>query len=212
MEKQIKASLKEKEILLSEIHHRVGNSLQVIYGLLNIQSDFIKDKKRIEIFKGCQNRIMSMSLVHKTIYRSKDFTHIDFHDYVNKLADKLFQSYKVSTEKVTLKIDVDDIPMGVDTAIPCGLIINELVSNSLTHAFPDGKAGELKIELLSLNDNMFELVVGDNGVGLPEDLDFRKTETLGFKTLTSYEMNGSWGKFQLNRLNGTEFRIKFKNK
>ena len=212
MEKKIKASLEEKEILLSEIHHRVGNSLQVIYGLLNIQTDFIKDQKSIDIFKGCQNKIMSMSLVHRMLYRSKDFAHIDFHDYISKLAQKLFESYNVSSDRVALRINVDDVRIGVNTAIPCGMIMNELISNSLIHAFPEGRKGEIYIELQSLNGNMYELVVGDDGIGLPADLDFRQSDTLGFKSIVSYEMNGTWGKFQLARSKGTEFRIKFKDR
>jgi two-component sensor histidine kinase len=212
MEKKIKASLKEKEVLLSEIHHRVGNSLQVIYGLLNIQSDFIEDKKCIDVFRGCQNRIMSMSLVHKTIYKSKDFTRINFHDYISRLTAKLFQSFDTDTDNSALRIDVDDEYIAVDTAIPCGLIINELVSNSLKHAFPDGRKGEIKIELHTADENTFELVVSDNGIGIPEDMDVRNAGTLGFKTLFSYEGIGNWGKFELKRDNGTEFRIRFQDK
>ncbi len=212
MEEQIKVSLAEKEILLSEIHHRVGNSLQVIYGLLNLQSDSIEDKKYIDIFRGCQNRIWLMSLVHETIYNSKDFTHIDFHDYVIKLVNKLFQAFEVDTENVTLKLNVEDVSIGVDTAIPCGLIINELVSNSLKHAFPDGRKGEIRIELHPVNENTLELLVGDNGVGIPEDIDVRNTSTLGFKTIFSYEGSYNWSKFELDRESGTEFRIRFKNK
>ena len=212
MENKIKSSLKEKEVLLSEIHHRVGNSLQVIYGLLNIQSDSIDDQKCIDVFRGCQNRIISMALVHKTIYNSKDFTHINFYEYISKLAGKLYQSFDVSTDDVSLSMNVDDVSIGVDTAIPCGLIISELVSNSLKHAFPDGRKGEIRIELHPVVEKTFELIVGDNGAGIPEDIDVRNTDTLGFKTLFSYEDSSNWGKFELNRENGTEFRIRFKDK
>ncbi|MEN8262307.1 MAG: histidine kinase dimerization/phosphoacceptor domain -containing protein [Nitrospirota bacterium] len=212
MEKKIKSSLKEKEVLLSEIHHRVGNSLQVIYGLLNIQSDSIDDKKCIDVFKGCQNRIISMALVHRTIYKSKDFTHINFHEYISKLTENLYQSFNVSTDDVSLRINVDDVSIAVDTAIPCGLIISELVSNSLKHAFPDGRNGEIRIELHPVDEKIFELIVGDNGAGISADIDVRNTDTLGFKTLFSYEGSSNWGKFELNRENGTEFRIRFKDK
>jgi PAS domain S-box-containing protein len=209
MENQIKASVKEKEVLLGEIHHRVGNNLQVIYGLLNIQSEYFKDKQYFDVFKGCQNRIMSMALVHKILYKSTDITNIDFHDYISKLADRLFYSYGVSTERVSLNINVSDSSFGVDTAIPCGLIINELISNSLKHAFPEGREGEIKITLRSIEEDAFELIVSDNGIGIPEDIDFRNTNTLGFKTLISFEDSKSWGKFELNRTEGTEFRITF---
>jgi two-component sensor histidine kinase len=190
----------------------VGNSLQVIYGLLNIQSDSIDDKKCIDVFKGCQNRIISMALVHKTIYKSKDFTHIDFHEYISKLTENLYQSFNVSTDDVSLRINVDDVSIAVDTAIPCGLIITELVSNSLKHAFPDGRTGEIRIELHPVDEKTFELIVGDNGAGISKDIDVRNTDTLGFKTLFSYEDSSNWGKFELNRENGTEFRIRFKDK
>ncbi len=210
MEKQIKSSLKEKEILLKEIHHRVRNNLQIIYGLLNIQTDYIEDKRYIDIFKGFQNRVMSMALVHKILYQSRNFASVDFHDYIKNLVTKLFQSCGVSTDSVALIINVKDISLGVDTAIPCGLIINELVSNSLRHAFPEGKKGEIRIALHPINKSGFELSVSDNGIGLSEDLDFRNTKTLGLKTLAFFEDSEFFGKIDLNRAGGTEFRIKIK--
>jgi PAS domain S-box-containing protein len=210
MEKQIKASLKEKEILLSEINHRVGNNLQVIYGMLNIQSNHAEGKQCVDILKGCQNRIMSMSLVHKSLYKSSDVAHIDFSDYIQKLADRLFQIYGIGKDRIALKIDTSDVSLGVETAIPCGLIINELVSNSLIHAFPEERKGEIKITLQPVEKDMYELRISDNGTGIPDDIDFRDTKTLGFQTVVFYEESGPFGKFELDRTNGTEFRIRFK--
>lgn len=210
MGERIKASLKEKDLLLKEIHHRVGNNLQVIYSLLHMQSAHIKDKHSLDIFKGCQNRIMSMSLIHKTLYKSKDLTHIDVHDYIIRLSNRLFQSYGVSTDRVVLKINVTDVSLGLDAAIPCGLIISELVSNSLKHAFPEEREGEIKIALLSSDKKEYELIVSDNGIGLPENLDFRNTETLGFKIVLMFGEENLKGKIDLNSDEGTQFLIRFK--
>lgn len=210
MGERIKASLKEKDLLLKEIHHRVGNNLQVIYSLLHMQSAYIKDKKSLDIFKGCQDRLMSMSLIHKTLYKSKDLTYIDFHDYINKLANRLYHSYGVSTDRVALKINADNVPLGIDTAIPYGLVISELVSNSLKHAFPEGREGEIRIILRSSDKNEYELIVSDNGIGMPENFDFRNTETLGFKIVIIFGEENRKGKIELNRNEGTEFLIKFK--
>lgn len=212
IEAKIKASLKEKEVLLSEIHHRVGNNLQVIYGMLSIQKEFVKNGQDVDIFRGFQNRIMSMSLAHKLLYKSGDLANIDVNDYIHNLAGRLYDSFGVSADRVALKIDAGDVSIGLDIAIACGLIINEIVSNSLRHAFPDGREGEIRIALYPLKENMYELTIKDNGIGLPEDLDFRQAETLGFKTIASYEETGSWGRFELIRGKGTEFRIKLKSK
>jgi PAS domain S-box-containing protein len=211
MEERIRASLEERGVLLREIHHRVGNNLQVIYGLLDMHSDAAGDKEYANIFKGCQDRIMSMSLVHKTLFRSTDLAHIDFYDYIKKLVNRLFNNYGVDTERVALKINAKGISVGLETAIPLGLIITELVSNSLKHAFPESKKGEIKIEIRSLGNNENELIISDNGIGLPEEIDFRNTETLGFKTISAFEKSSTVGEFELNRVNGTEFRIRFRN-
>lgn len=212
IEEQIKASLKEKDILLKEIHHRVGNNLQVIYGMLSIQTDFVKDSQSTDIFRGFQNRIMSMALAHKLLYRSGDLANIDMNDYIHKLAGRLYDSFGVGTDRVALKIDAGDVSIGLDTAIACGLIINEIVSNALKHAFPEGREGEIRVTLYPLDKETFELKIRDNGIGLPENMDFRNSATLGFRTIASYEDSGPWGKFELNRENGTEFRIRLMGK
>jgi two-component sensor histidine kinase len=204
------ASLKEKEVLLREIHHRVKNNMQVISSLIRLQSRNVKDEQQIEMLKESQNRIKAMALIHEKLYRSKDLANIDFNDYIKNLVNDLFLSYKVSTGKVTLKMNIETVSFGIDTAIPCGLIVNELVSNSLKYAFPEGRDGEIKISLRSPEEGDIELIVSDNGVGIPKDLDFRNTESLGLRLITNLTEKQLQGKVELNRNNGTEFQIKFK--
>ncbi len=204
------ASLKEKEVLLREIHHRVKNNMQVISSLLRLQSRNVKDEQQIEMLKESQNRIKAMALIHEKLYRSKDLANIDFNDYIKNLVNDLFLSYKVSTGKVALKMNIETVSFGIDTAIPCGLIINELVSNSLKYAFPKGKDGEIKISLRTLEEGDIELIVSDNGVSIPKDLDFRNTESLGLRLITNLTEKQLQGKVELNRNKGTEFQIKFK--
>jgi len=204
------ASLKEKEVLLREIHHRVKNNMQVISSLLKLQSRNVKDKQQIEMLKESQNRIKAMALIHEKLYRSKDLANIDFNDYIKNLINDLFLSYKVSTGKVALKMNIETVSFGIDTAIPCGLIVNELVSNSLKYAFPEGKDGEIKISLRTLEEGDIELIVSDDGIGVPKDLDFRNTESLGLRLITNLTEKQLQGKVELNRNKGTEFQIKFK--
>ena len=211
MEEQIKASLREKEMLLREIHHRVKNNMQLISSLLRLQSGYIKDKKYIEMLKESQNRIRSMAFIHEKLYQSKDLANIDFNGYIKNLADDLFRSYGASIS-IALKTDIEGVSLEIDTAIPCGLIINELVSNSLKHAFPEDREGEIKIALRRTDRNEVELVVSDDGIGIPEDLDFRNTESLGLQLVTSLAESQLQGKTELNRAKGTEFRIKFKER
>ncbi len=209
-EEQLKESLKEKEILLREIHHRVKNNMQIISSLLMLQEELSKDEKVNEMLKDSQNRIMSMALIHEKLYRSENLSKINLKEYIDDLVDGLFQSYGTGEDKVTLNINVENVLFGIDSAIPCGLIINELISNSLKHAFPEGKNGEIKIFFRSTDENMIELLVGDNGVGIPKDLDFSKTESLGLHLVTMLVENQLHGEITLNRDKGTEFQIKFK--
>jgi PAS domain S-box-containing protein len=209
-EKEIKKSLKEKEILLSEIYHRVKNNMQIIISLLRLQSRYVKEEKYREMFKESQNRIISMSLVHEKLYQSEDLTRIDFNEYIGDLIKGLFQSHGANKGNIVLKIDVKTILLGIDHAIPCGLIINELVTNSLKHAFRDGRNGEIKVVLHPTEENMIELAVGDNGIGIPEDMDFKQTKTFGLHLVTMLAENQLHGDITLNRSKGTEFIIKFK--
>jgi len=148
-EEQLKASLKEKEILVREIHHRVKNNLQVISSLFKLQSEYIQDKRMLEMLKQSQNRVRTMALIHEKLYQSKDLVKIDFADYIRSLATYLFRLYEVSLDAIALKINAGEVSLGIDSAVPCGLIISELVSNSLKHAFPAGKKGQIRIEFHS---------------------------------------------------------------
>lgn len=220
-EEQIKASLKEKEVLLKEIHHRVKNNLQVISSLLNLQAVSIKDEQTLEMFRESRNRIKSMALIHERLYQSKELSRIDFAAYVRHLISDLFYSYGVKSEAITSKIKVDDVFPGVDIVIPLGLIINELASNCLKHAFPSGGKGEIYISLHSGNDlpvvtdngaaqavNRFTLIVSDNGIGFPENLDFRNTESLGLRLVCTL-VDQVGGAIELHSNGGTEFKIMF---
>lgn len=210
VEEQIKESLTEKEVLLKEIHHRVKNNMQIISSLLRLQSRDVTEKKYIDMFTDSQSRITSMSLIHEKLYQSKGLAKIDFDDYIRDLANGLFQSYGANSD-IKLFIDVRDVSLGIDSAIPCGLVVNELVTNSLKHAFPDGRRGEVLISLHSTPENMIELIVRDNGVSIPANIDIRKTESLGLHLVTILVENQLHGEINLNRSKGTEFLIKFKD-
>ncbi len=206
-EEQISSSLQEKVVLLREIHHRVKNNLQVISSLLNLQSSYIEDKKALEIFRESKDRIRSMALIHEKLYQSKDLNKIEFSEYVKSLINDLFSSYNVNTERITLKCDLEGISFEIDIAILCGLIINELVSNSFKHAFPAGQKGEIYVGLKQ-DQNKFILIVKDTGIGFPSNIDFRKTESLGLQLVnTLTEQLG--GKIDLNKKGCTEFKIEF---
>jgi len=208
-EEKIKKSLNEKEVLLREIHHRVKNNMQIISSLLRLQSQTIKDKTYSQLFEDSQNRITSMALVHEKLYQSRDLAKIEFNAYIRDMVTGLFQSYGISTDRINLIFDVGDVSLGINSAIPCGLIINELVTNSLKYAFPDGRKGELKITVHEI-DNEIELVISDNGIGIPENIDFRNTESLGLKLVSILAERQLRGNLNLDRKTGTEFRIRFK--
>ncbi|MFQ5964147.1 MAG: histidine kinase dimerization/phosphoacceptor domain -containing protein [Candidatus Scalinduaceae bacterium] len=217
-DEQIKASLREKEVLLKEIHHRVKNNLQIVSSMLNLQSEYIKEKKTIDVFRESQARIKLIALVHEQLYQAEDLARVDFAEYVRNLINYLLRAYGVNCNCLSTKINGNNVFLDVNTAIPCGLIVNELVSNSLKYAFPactsgEGKMSKGKIEgkicvSLSPEDDKYTLIVSDNGAGFPEDLDFRNTTTLGMqlvKTLTD-QLEGS---IKLDVSNGTEFKITF---
>lgn len=206
---KIDASLKEKELLLREIHHRVKNNMQLISSMLRLQSKYISDKKDIEIFEDCRARIKSMALIHEKLYKSKDLSHIDFKLYIRDLAKELYRSYVVDKSIIELNIDVENVFLGIDTAIPCGLIINELISNSLKHAFPEGIKGEISITFRLVDNYDLELIVSDNGIGLPKDLNLQNTGSLGLELVNTLA-NQVDGELEVNRTGGTRFKIKFK--
>jgi PAS domain S-box-containing protein len=207
-EEQLKKSLAEKEILLKEIHHRVKNNLQVISSLLNLQARYIKDEQARELFKESQNRVRSMALIHEKLYQSKDLARIDFAEYIRDLVMNLFSAYRINSDVITPKVDICGVILSVDVAIPCGLIISELVSNSIKYAFSAGREGEILISLLPEGNNGYTLTVSDNGIGFPKDLDIMNTETLGLQLVTTLT-DQLQGTIELNTDRGTEFKIKF---
>jgi len=208
-EERIQASLREKEVLLREIHHRVKNNLQVISSLLKLQAGYAGYETVAVMFKESQDRIRSMALVHEKLYQSEDLASIGLDEYIHHVINALFRSYGVNTNKIAAKIDVEAVRLEVDTAIPCGLIINELVSNSLKYAFPEAKKGEIKIMLRSTDENEIQLTISDNGVGIPDDLDLTNTESLGLK-LVCILVDQIGGELEIDRSAGATFRIKFK--
>ncbi len=182
---QLRQDVHEKETLLKEIHHRVKNNLQVISSLLNLQASQIQDNKTLQALRDSQVRVRSMALIHEKLYRSKSLEKIDFGEYVQSLTNDLFRSYQRKTGIINLQIHVDEIFLPLDQAIPCGLILNELVTNALKYAFPDGRNGTICVELLKESENMISLRVADDGIGLPNDLDIRTTKSLGWQLVNN---------------------------
>ena len=227
-EEQIQASLKEKEVLLQEIHHRVKNNLQVISSLLNLQSGYVDDPQSVAILQDSQNRIRSMALVHEKLYQSQDLARIDFAEYIRNLATYLLRAYNAHAQDVTLDIQIDDIFLGIDTAVPCGLMLNELISNALKHAFPNGRKGEIRIALRAGDgaradgegaradgegaradgDGTLTLTVSDSGVGLPEGFDFQDTPSLGLRLVNSL-VHQLDGRIEVHNHSGIQVRITF---
>ena len=206
-ENKIKASLNDKEILLKEVHHRVKNNMQIISSLLNLQIQYIDVEDAIDVLKESQNRVKSMAMIHEKLYLSNDLTRINFVDYIESLVSNLFYSYNINNMNIKPLLEIDDINLNMETAIPCGLIISELVSNSLKYAFPNGQPGELLVSLRS-EDNYYKLIVRDNGVGLSEDLELDNAKTLGLKLV--HILTGQIdGEITINRKPGTEFIINF---
>ncbi len=205
-EKKLKESLREQDILMKEIHHRVKNNLTVISSLLNLQSRQIKDKEALNLFKDSQSRARSMALIHKELY-SGNFKQVNFGEYIKNLVSDLFETYNIQ-DNVKLEMNIDDITLDVDVSVPLGLIINELISNSLKYAFPKGKNGILTVEFHKEKDK-YVLTIRDNGVGLPDDMDLGNTESLGLQLVKSLtdQLDGS---LQIVKTNGTCFRISFR--
>jgi two-component system response regulator len=207
-EKQIKKSLHEKEVLINEIHHRVKNNMQIISSLLNLQTHFASDIKTVNILKETQNRVKSMAIVHEKLYQSPDLTHINFYNYIVSLVTHLFDSYGITKSQIKKVIDVQYINLNIDTAVPCGLIICEIVSNSLKYAFKEGRIGKVTVSL-KIKEEKFHLTISDDGIGFPEEIDFKKTDSLGLQLVNSLT-NQIDGEIQLDKTNGTKFNITFK--
>ena len=206
-EAQIQASLDEKEVLLREIHHRVKNNLQIISSLLNLQSSYLNDKASKEVFKESQDRVKSMAMIHQKLYQSGNFEHIEMGEYIEYLVNGLFNSYGVNSDKIKYKTDLQKVYLDIDSAIPMGLIINEIVTNTIKHAFPGELKGEIFIKMAQEEENIL-IVVADNGIGLPDDLLLDKTGTLGLQLVYNLTRQID-GELEIKRFKGTEFRIKF---
>lgn len=203
---KIRASLQEKEILLKEIHHRVKNNLQIISSLLNLQSNAIDDPDMVAQFRDSQNRIQAMSLIHERLYRSEDLARVDFKIYLGDLTESLIRTYRRRGQNVKLCLDIDVVSLDIDTAIPCGLIVNELVSNALKHAFKNRSEGCIGVELRS--EDQYRLVVWDDGIGFPVTFDYKMTSSLGLQLVNSlvHQLNGT---INLSQETGTRFEVIF---
>jgi two-component sensor histidine kinase len=192
-----------------ELHHRLKNNLQVISSLLFLQSTYTSDPKTLAILNESQSRVKAIALIHEKLYRSPELTKIDFAEYIRDLVADLFRTYSVSQEATAVRMKIENISLEIDTAIPCGLIINELVSNVLKHAFPAGQRGQVVIDLSPVGNREFTLIVQDDGVGLPKDYDWRTSTSLGLKLVSDL----TWqldGKLEIEVNRGTTFRITFK--
>lgn len=200
--------LHKKDILLKEIHHRVKNNLQVMSSLLNLQSRKFKDPDVIEAFKESQHRARSMAIAHERLYHSQSLEDINFKIYIQSLVEYLVSSYGFSGENIKININIEDISLGVDTSVPLGLIINEIVSNTLKHAFNDD-SGEIHIKMHQSGEDTYILNIADNGIGFPEELDFRNADSLGLQLVNSL-VDQIEGHLEIKRNKGTEFEISFK--
>jgi PAS domain S-box-containing protein len=207
VEARLRTSLREKEVLLKEIHHRVKNNLQVISSLLSLQASKLSGDDMVNILKESQTRVKSMALVHEALYQSDDFSRIDFADYVHRLTTSLFHSYRPDATPIVLAVDVEEIFLTVDTAIPCGLIINELVSNALKYAFHGRERGRVDIRLARDGEH-YRLTVADDGIGLPGDIDPETTESLGLQLVNTLTRQLG-GTLAVTRGDGTEFTVGF---
>jgi two-component sensor histidine kinase len=214
-EEQLYASLQEKEVLLKEIHHRVKNNLQVVFSLLDLQSQQTQEQPILEMFRESQNRIRSMALIHEELYQANNLAKINFANYVHRLLTYLFQLYGVNPDIITLRLNIDTITFNIGTAIPCGLIINELVSNALKHAFSGKTKGAIWVELNSVSPaelqpdrNQFILVVGNDGIELQESTNLSRKKSLGWQ-LVKILVAQLEGQLSIEQNQGTVFKIRF---
>ena len=207
-EARIKASLTEKEVLLKEIHHRVKNNLQIISSLFDLQAGETADETVREMFRECRNRVHSMAMIHERLYSAEDLARIDIAHYLRTLTNDLVRSYAVSSPQMALRLEVDEVFLDVERAIPCGLIVNELVSNALKYAFGQGVGGEILVRLAPGSERELMLTVRDNGVGFPPEVDFRDTQSLGLRLVNSL-VHQLAGEIDMPAGEGTSFVIRF---
>ncbi|MEO5360653.1 MAG: response regulator [Nitrospirota bacterium] len=212
LETRLQATIKEKETMLREIHHRVKNNMQVIISLLKLQAAYLKDNCNKEMFKDCENRIKAMAIVHERLHRTSDMTNINFKYYVKQVANEMMSSYLGEARRITLKITGEDFILGIDTAVPCGLVINELLSNAIKHAFPNNGNGTIKINFKSVRADEYEVSVKDSGVGIPENIidPAAASNTLGLTLVHMLVETQLKGKCYFEVDGGTEFHFTFK--
>jgi PAS domain S-box-containing protein len=203
----ISPDLFKKDFMVKELNHRVKNNMAVISSLLDLQSKTVTDEKVLAILQESRNRIRSMSLIHEKLYLSTDISKVNFYDYINELSFELFNLYNINVDLINLKVDITSTPIELDYAIPCGLIINEMISNSLKYAFEEGKPGEINIKF-DFKESDFVLIFKDNGIGFPPKIDFHKTETMGMQLICTL-VDQLEGDIQLIKDKGTVFKITF---
>lgn len=208
-EKMIRKSLLEKEMLLKEVHHRVKNNLQIIGSLLKFQTTYIKDADALEIFKESQNRIRSISLIHEKLYQTRDLSRIEFSGYIKSLLSQMLITFGINSDTVSFDVKVNNIFLSVDCAIPCGLIINELVTNSLKYAFPEGRKGHITIDM-TYNNSQYTLKIQDDGIGIPDNNQLDKAGSLGLQLVNTLAFQLD-AQLELDRSNGTCYTLTFSN-
>ncbi|MFH2130242.1 MAG: response regulator [bacterium] len=201
--------IKEKETLIREIHHRVKNNMQIITSLLDLQADSVQNSQIREVLRESQSRIHTMAALHETLHESDNLSEIDLQTYLFKIVSTIFSTYLTAPDRIILKTDVDELPISLNKASPLGLIINELISNALKYAFPGERKGEITVSVKKSSDQL-ALTIADDGVGMPEGLDWRNTNTLGLKLIRSLSEDQLGGTVDMESHNGTRFTIKFK--
>jgi two-component sensor histidine kinase len=206
LEDQLRASLREKEELLREIHHRVKNNFQVILSLLNLQGAAVHDPATLEMLQETQNRVRSMALIHERLHRSSTLVDVDFDEYTRSMTSQLIRSY--AKGGIAVSLEVDRIVLNMNSAIPLGLLLNELTSNAIKHGFPNGRTGTVNIALVRLPKNMISLTVADDGVGLPDSINWRSASTMGMTLIVglAHQLDGS---VEVDTTHGTKFTVTF---
>jgi PAS domain S-box-containing protein len=207
-QKATRAALKEKEVLLKEIHHRVKNNLQVITSLINMQIRKLDNVSAKDALLECQSRIQAIALIHEKLYQSNDYAHITFSEYAESLIHDIFRAQGMSTKEISPQIDIADMSISIDKAIPCALIMNELVTNSLKHAFPKDQPGVIQVSMQQQDPKMIRLQIKDNGVGISESFDLKKTKSLGLQLVHTLagQLNA---KIFIDQIEGTSFTVQF---
>jgi len=207
-EMRIRIALKEKDLLLGEIHHRVKNNLQIVSSLLDLQAARVADRATQDLLRNSRNRVHSMALIHQTLYESKNFESIDFAQFCQTLLAALIRSYGTDPGRIAIRVDVEPVHLPINIAVPCGLVVNELITNALKHAFLNRDGGEIRIALTRQIGNEVLLTVSDDGIGLPDQVDIANTETIGLQ-LVGLLASQLDGEISLHRSDPTRFSLRF---